>query len=98
MVVVDENSSDSHTATTVISLSSAKPHIGVKEEANGYMVTNQWILNGYRINYDSWKETLKSLFQVHNEIVNIWTHLLGFLACLIGFLVMTCAKVVTDPL
>ena len=62
MVVVDENSSDSHTATTVISLSSAKPHIGVKEEANGYMVTNQWILNGYRINYDSWKETLKSLF------------------------------------
>ena len=99
-MVVDEDSSDSHTGTnnTMISLNSVKPHIGVKEEANGYMVTNQWILNGYRINYDSWKETLKSLFQVHNETINIWTHLLGFFACLFGFLIMTFAKVVTDPL
>ena len=97
-MVVDEDSSDCNTATTLMTLNSVKPHIGVKEEANSYMVTNRWILNGYRINYDSWKETFKSLFQVHNETINIWTHLLGFFVCLIGFIIMTFAKVVNDPL
>lgn len=70
----------------------------MKEEANGYMVTNKWILNGYRINYDSWLVTLKSLFQVHNETVNVWTHLLGFVVCFIAFVIMTFARVVSDPM
>ena len=105
LVTVHEDSHDhSHdhtscgTAATLVTLAPAKPHIGVKEEATSYMVTNRWILNGYRVNYDSWKETLKSLFQVHNETVNVWTHLVGFLVCLVAFLIMTFAKVVSDPL
>lgn len=39
-----------------------KPHIGVKEEANPYLVANRYILNGYRINYTTWRMTLWSLF------------------------------------
>jgi len=97
VVVNEDDGSDSCSATTVLTLSSMKPHIGVKEEANSYMVTNRWILNGYRINYDSWKETLKSLFQIHNETINIWTHLIGFFVCLASFIILTSTRVISDP-
>ena len=75
-----------------------KPHIGVKEEATPFLVHNQHILNGYRINYDTWYMTFWSLFQVHNETVNVWTHLLGFLACSAALVIMSYSKVVDDPL
>ena len=42
--------------------------------------------------------TLKSLFQVHNETVNVWTHFVGFLVCLIAFVIMTFARVISDPM
>lgn len=38
---------------------------------------NQYVLSGYRF-YRSTKECLKSLFRLHNETMNIWSHLLGF--------------------
>ncbi|KAI8098179.1 hemolysin-III related-domain-containing protein [Gilbertella persicaria] len=38
---------------------------------------NQYVLSGYRF-YRSTKECLKSLFKLHNETMNIWSHLLGF--------------------
>lgn len=39
---------------------------------------NQYVLSGYRF-YRTSKECLKSLFKLHNETMNIWSHLLGFL-------------------
>lgn len=39
---------------------------------------NQYVLSGYRF-YRSTKDCLKSLFKLHNETMNIWSHLLGFL-------------------
>ncbi|KAJ3424385.1 adiponectin receptor protein [Anaeramoeba flamelloides] len=39
---------------------------------------NEHIQSGYRFGYNV-KNTFKSLFQYHNETVNIWTHLLGSL-------------------
>ena len=60
----------------------------MKEEAHEYMVTNEHILNGYRINYDTWKATVMSLFQMHNETINVWTHMLGFVVALIAFIMM----------
>ena len=71
-----------------ITMAPKKPHIGVKEEASDYLVYNQNILNGYRINYNTWGATFCSLFQLHNETVNVWTHLLGFLVCFVAFLVI----------
>ncbi|KAI8969297.1 hemolysin-III related-domain-containing protein [Mycotypha africana] len=38
---------------------------------------NQYVLSGYRF-YRSSRECLKSLFKIHNETLNIWSHLLGF--------------------
>lgn len=49
------------------------------------MKHNEYIIRGYRINFDSATKVLKrydylytiSLFMVHNESVNVWSHLLG---------------------
>lgn len=35
------------------------------------------ILNGYRLNNKSWCYYLHSLFQIHNETGNVWSHLIG---------------------
>ena len=73
-----------------------KPFIGLKELANPYLITNKWILSGYRINYNTWGWTFWSLFQWHNESINIWTHFVGFLICLVAMLIVSCAKVVDE--
>lgn len=38
---------------------------------------------GYRINFNSYGQILKSLFQIHNETVNIWTHFGGAIIMII---------------
>ncbi len=43
------------------------------------MKDNEYIKHGYRINFNSTYKVAKSLFMLHNESVNIWTHLLGAL-------------------
>ncbi|OTB08716.1 hypothetical protein M426DRAFT_51747 [Hypoxylon sp. CI-4A] len=40
---------------------------------------NHYIETGYRPDSNSYRRSLASLFYVHNESVNIWTHLLGAL-------------------
>jgi adiponectin receptor len=40
---------------------------------------NAFILSGYRQSRASYLHSLRSLFYVHNESVNIWSHLLGAL-------------------
>ncbi|KAI1383326.1 HlyIII-domain-containing protein [Hypoxylon trugodes] len=40
---------------------------------------NHFILSGYRPDSNSYYRSFTSLFYVHNESVNIWTHLLGAL-------------------
>ena len=35
------------------------------------------ILTGYRVPYKAWKYYFLSLFQLHNETVNVWSHLIG---------------------
>ena len=44
-------------------------------------VKNDYIVGGYRFNYSYWQAS-KSLFQLHNETINVWTHLLGNLVFL----------------
>ena len=61
--------------------------IGHKHEAPDYMQDNEFVLSGYRINFNSTKRIFSSLFMVHNESVNIWSHLIGvyFFIALIGY-------------
>ncbi|KAM0555802.1 hypothetical protein ACHAPJ_006199 [Fusarium lateritium] len=43
---------------------------------------NAFILSGYRQSQGSYAHSFRSLFYLHNESVNIWTHLLGAIAFL----------------
>ncbi|XP_075247484.1 progestin and adipoQ receptor family member 3-like [Convolutriloba macropyga] len=43
-----------------------------------YLRGNRFVLTGYRVNYSA-KHCIYSVFQCSNELVNIWSHLLGFL-------------------
>ena len=38
-----------------------------------HLAFNKYIISGYRVNY-SFQECLKSLLQLHNETINIYTH------------------------
>ncbi|PNH08040.1 ADIPOR-like receptor [Tetrabaena socialis] len=45
----------------------------------GYLQDNEFIKAYYRAPDMPFKQTLRSLFDIHNETGNVWTHLLGFL-------------------
>ena len=51
--------------------------LGTYDEAPKYMQLNEYIKKGYRINCNSIYKSIKSLFIIHNESINIWSHLLG---------------------
>ncbi|XP_059286316.1 heptahelical transmembrane protein 1-like [Lycium ferocissimum] len=57
-----------------------------------YMKDNEFILNYYRANWPI-KQALLSIFRWHNETLNVWTHLLGFIL----FVVLTLSNVVQVP-
>lgn len=54
------------------------------------MKDNEHITHGYRIGFNTPKKILRSLFMVHNESVNIWSHFLPALLifCLIFYLIV----------
>ena len=43
------------------------------------MKDNEFLMTGYRINYKGIKQVFGSIFKLHNETINIWSHLLGVL-------------------
>jgi adiponectin receptor len=43
------------------------------------MIGNKYIETGYRIGYDTNYKAFMSLFELHNETGNVWSHLLGAL-------------------
>ena len=51
--------------------------IGRLEQAPPYAIDNEFIKRGYRINFNTIKRTLLSLFMCHNETTNVWSHLGG---------------------
>ena len=59
------------------------PYIGPKQDADPHEQYNDHILTVYRINYKTWELTLKSMFEFHNETINIWTHFIGLLGAIV---------------
>ena len=51
--------------------------LGTFNDVPAYCKQNEYIKKGYRLNCDSISKSLKSLFILHNESVNIWSHLIG---------------------
>eukprot|EP00091_Calanus_sinicus_P011046 TRINITY_DN25189_c0_g1_i1.p1 TRINITY_DN25189_c0_g1~~TRINITY_DN25189_c0_g1_i1.p1 ORF type:complete len:112 (-),score=27.23 TRINITY_DN25189_c0_g1_i1:84-419(-) len=54
-------------------------------EMPSWMGDNEFILSHHRPELNSFKECFKSVFSLHSETGNIWTHLLG----LLGFVILT---------
>ncbi len=54
-----------------------KEYIGHISEAHHFILDNEFILKGYRINFHSCKRISRSLCMCHNETINIWTHIIG---------------------
>lgn len=46
------------------------------QEGFAYLADNSYIRSGYRLNY-SVHDCFLSLFQLHNETLNVWTHIIG---------------------
>jgi adiponectin receptor len=57
--------------------------IGTWDDAPKYVQDNEYIHTGYRINFNSPRKIFRSLFMPHNELVNVWTHLIGAILFLI---------------
>ena len=47
------------------------------DEIPGWMRDNHYIITGYRLQSNSYWKSASSLTYLHNESVNIWTHILG---------------------
>ena len=64
------------------------PFVGDLAQTPKFIHDNKYIIRGYRIGFNnSWK-IFKSLFILHNETVNIWSHIFG--VCLfIGLIIYT---------
>lgn len=70
--------------------------IGSFEQAPDFLQDNEYIKKGYRINCNNIPKVLKSLFVLHNETINIWSHLLGCIMS-ICFIIYTATLVVSNP-
>lgn len=59
------------------------------QEGFSYLADNSYIRSGYRLHYSA-RDCVRSLFELHNETLNVWTHMVGsfiFLA-LIAYLAL----------
>jgi adiponectin receptor len=63
-----------------------KEYVGKSEESPAFLKYNKFVHTGYRINFNNKRKVIKSLFMMHNESVNIWTHLGGAII-LIGLVI-----------
>ncbi|KAL1837727.1 hypothetical protein VTJ49DRAFT_3443 [Mycothermus thermophilus] len=61
-------------------IATALTHLLHWDDLPAWRRDNPSILRGYRPTSNSFRASLHSLLHVHNETVNIWTHLLGCLA------------------
>lgn len=62
--------------------------IGHIKKAPQHLIDNKYILRGYRIGFNNKRKILKSLCMLHNESVNVWSHLIG-VGIFIGLLLWT---------
>ena len=61
-----------------------------KSKVPDYLIFNDYILTGYRVNFTI-KDSFKSIFTLHNETLNIWTHVAGFFIFLGLFIALAIA-------
>lgn len=75
----EDFSKDSPASEIELDQSEVELHIGGIEEAPEWLIDNHFVLTGYRLGFSKVKDVLRSLFMIHNETTNIWSHLSGVL-------------------
>lgn len=80
------------TTTSITSSGGSRLHTfeRLHQEGFAYLADNSYIRSGYRLNY-SVRDCFRSLFELHNETFNVWTHIVGSLifASLIAYLALS---------
>ena len=51
--------------------------------APAHLRDNEFILRGYRIGFNTKSKIMKSMLMLHNESVNVWSHLIGVLVFIV---------------
>ena len=72
-----------HTTT-----SSGKAFVGTIDHLPEHLRDNKHLLTGYRINHNSTADVIRSLFYAHNELVNVWSHLLSAFVVIVILIIM----------
>ena len=79
------NNKENNTTTNNDDLESseenASPHIGCLKDTPEWL-QDDYLINGYRINHHKLADLFRSLFRMHNETLNIWSHLIGVIVFL----------------
>ncbi|TMW63886.1 hypothetical protein Poli38472_014796 [Pythium oligandrum] len=75
---VTETTTTTTTTTTMASKRLTRLHSfeNLHQEGFAYLADNSYIHSGYRLHY-SFRECFMSLFELHNETLNVWTHMIG---------------------
>lgn len=68
----------SSTTTTIRTKGHLRSFTSLHEEGFAYLADNAYIHTGYRLHYN-FEQCFYSLFQLHNETINVWTHMIGAL-------------------
>ena len=55
------------------------PYIGEQGDPNidDFMNDNAYMMTGFRIGFHTYRQAARSIFMIHNETMDIWTHMIG---------------------
>ena len=58
-----------------------KPYIGKIDDPNleDFIIDNPHLKTGYRVFFNTYWDCARSLFMIHNETMNVWSHLIGLI-------------------
>lgn len=62
-----------------------QPKIVSKEDAPLWMLNNEYLTEGFRVNFKNKRSLVKAMCLKHNEITHIWSHFIG---CIIFLILM----------
>lgn len=68
------------------------------EETPQWLIDNFHLKEGYRVGYSCVRSNIASLFHRHNDLMNIWTHLIGALFFLIVLVYLILASTMSTSL
>uniref|UniRef100_K3XC53 Adiponectin receptor protein n=1 Tax=Globisporangium ultimum (strain ATCC 200006 / CBS 805.95 / DAOM BR144) TaxID=431595 RepID=K3XC53_GLOUD len=75
-VAVKTTTTSSSVTHTSVHMTKLHTFERLHQEGFAYLADNSYIRSGYRLNY-SVRDCFLSLFELHNETLNVWTHIIG---------------------